>query len=94
MGKSLPVDLCSGSGGTAGSDINFFSNFSERPILPSLPVLLENSLQVETGEVPDSTGPDYHDYGDEGVLCHCLGSNRFLVTGSPMYLCQLTGHVG
>ena len=68
MGKSLAVDLCSGSGGTAGSDRKFFSIFSERLILPSLPVLLENSLQVETGEVPESTGPEYRDYGDEGVL--------------------------
>ena len=77
-----------------GQTENFPQKFPSDPFLPSLPVLLENSLQVETGEVPESTGPDYHDYGDEGVLCHCLDSNRFLVTGSPMYLCQLTGHVG
>jgi hypothetical protein len=32
MGKSLPVDLCSGSGGTAGSDRKFPPKFSERPI--------------------------------------------------------------
>lgn len=32
MGKSLAVDLCSGSGGTAGSDRKFPSKFSERPI--------------------------------------------------------------
>ena len=94
MGKSLAVDLCSGSGGTAGSDRKLFPNFLSDSFYPHCQSYWKIPYKWKRARSLNPLGRSTMTMATKVFFCHCLGSNRFLVTGSPMYLCQLTGHVG
>jgi hypothetical protein len=94
MGKSLAVDLCSGSGGTAESDRNFSQIFLSDPFCHHCQSYWKIPYKWKRARSLIPLGRITMTMATMELFAIVLGSNRLLVTGSPMYLCQLTWHAG